>query len=93
MTQSPRLLVQLKQGSFFTLRPQTQPISSFVPEWYAGNIYGMEWAQSRVVLLPENPSLLEPTLYDVFISGDYEVFFESMYPHSLSLTSPDQALW
>ena len=53
----------------------------------------MEWAQSRVVLLPENPSLLEPTLYDVFISGDYEVFFESMYPHSLSLTSPDQALW
>lgn len=74
MIQTPRLLVQLKQGSFFTLRPQTQPISSFVPEWYAGNIYDMEQAQSRVVLLPENPSLLEPTSYDVFISGDYEVF-------------------
>lgn len=73
MTQSPRLLVELKQGSYFTLRPRTRPLSSFVPEWYAGNIYDMERAQSRVVLLPETPSLLEPTSYDVFISGDYEV--------------------
>ena len=34
----------------------------------------MERAQSHVVLLPGNPSLLGPTSYDVFISGDYEVF-------------------
>ena len=81
MTQSPCLLVRLKQGSFFTLRPQTQPISSFTPEWYAGNIYDMERAQSRVVLLPGNPSLLEPTSYDVFISGDYEVFFFGLCLH------------
>ncbi|KAF8803609.1 hypothetical protein BYT27DRAFT_7109472 [Phlegmacium glaucopus] len=73
MTQSPRLLVELKQGSYFTLRPRTQSFSSFVPEWYAGNIYDMERAQSRVVLLPETPSLLEPTSYDVFVSGDYEI--------------------
>lgn len=93
MTQIPRLLVQLKQGSFFTFRPQTQPISSFVPEWYAGNIYDMERAQSHVVLLPGNLSLLEPTSYDVFISGDYEVFSRFMSPQSLSLTLPDQTLW
>ena len=73
INQSPRLLVQLTQGSYFTLRPQTSPLSSFIPEWYAGNIYNMEQAQPRVVLLPQNPSLLEPTSYDVFISGDYEV--------------------
>ena len=93
MTQSPRLLVQLKRGSYFTLRPQTQPLSSFVPEWYAGNIYDMERAQSRVVPLPENPSLVEPTSYDVFISGDYEVFSSFMFLYSLSLTFPDQDLW
>ena len=94
MTQSPpRLLVQLKQGSFFTLRPQTQAISSFVPEWYAGNIYDMERAQSRVVLLPGNPSILEPTSYDVFISADYEVFLRFISPQPLSLTLPDQTLW
>ena len=80
INQSPRLLVELKQGSYFTLRPQNQPLSSFVPEWYAGNIYDMERAQSRVVLLPDTPSLLEPTSYDVFISGDYEVS-SNLYLH------------
>lgn len=70
---TPHLLVQLNQASYFTLRPQSHPLSSFVPEWYAGNIYDMDPALPRVVPLPQSPSLLEPTSYDVFISADYEV--------------------
>ncbi|KDR81373.1 hypothetical protein GALMADRAFT_263657 [Galerina marginata CBS 339.88] len=70
---SPQLLISLKQGSYFALRPQGQDVSSFVPEWYAGNIYDLEHALAHVVYLPAVPSLNKPTKYDLFVSGDYEI--------------------
>lgn len=44
-----------------------------VPEWYAGNIYDMQRGTPQSVRLPVPPSRTEPTVYDVFVSGDYEV--------------------
>lgn len=70
----PRLLVDLKQGSYFSLRPQDVDLSSFVPEWCAGNIYDIPRAALHVVDFPITPSLDTPTKYDLFVSGDYEVF-------------------
>ena len=72
VSHTPRLLVDLKQGSYFTLRPQAQDVSTFVPEWYAGNIYNMERALPHVVELPSTISHAEPTKFDLFVSGDYE---------------------
>jgi hypothetical protein len=47
--------------------------NTLTPEWYAGNIYDMERALPRVVSLPTSPDLMNPTQYEIFISGDYEV--------------------
>ena len=69
----PQLLVDLKQASYFALRPQEQDISAFVPEWCAGNIYDLERPLPHVVDLPTPPSTKNPTKYDLFVSGDYEV--------------------
>ena len=52
--------------------------SSWVPEWYAGNVYDMERALPRVVKFPAL-FLSKPTKYDVFVSGDYEVFFTLLW--------------
>jgi len=67
----PRILVQLKQGSYFTILPVD--VTARTPEWYAGNIYDMERALPRVVDLPTAPDPMNPTEYEILISGDYEV--------------------
>lgn len=72
----PSILVQLKQASYFTVLPKkTKP----QPKWYAGNIYAMERAPPRIVSLPSEPSLTEATEYDLFVSGDYEVWGRSTF--------------
>ena len=69
-TLSPRLHVNLVQGSFFTILPR--PSGDRIPRWYSGNIYSMERSLSRIIDLPSAPSFASPTTYDVFVSGDYE---------------------
>ncbi|KAF9532428.1 hypothetical protein CPB83DRAFT_891154 [Crepidotus variabilis] len=71
--QPPRLFVSLKQGSYFCLRPRHQSFSTFVPQWHAGNIYDLETALPIPVLLPFDLSTAEPTKFDLFVSGDYEI--------------------
>jgi len=48
---------------------------SLVPKWYSGNIYDLEQAPPQIIDLPVVPSLADPTTYDLFVSGDYEVAF------------------
>jgi len=89
----PRLLVDLKQVSYFTLRPQSEDLSTFVPEWYAGNIYDMERAVPHAVELPSVVSILKPTKFDLFVSGDYEASRSpSKAPNDTNSTS-DQIIW
>ena len=82
----PRLLVELQQGSFFTILPlhNTGSSTGFVPKWYMGNIYAMNWVLPQTVPLPAAPSLTGPTTYDLFVSGDYEVWAASSSPASYS---------
>lgn len=75
----PRLHVQLIQGSFFTVLPSatskdTHLSAPAAPKWYSGNIYDMEQAPAQIVDFPVLPSATSPTTYDIFVSGDYEVF-------------------
>lgn len=70
----PRLLVNLLQGSFFTILPSADAEGeAFVPEWHAGNIYALGKAPPNAVRLPYPPSLNSPTTYQIVVSGDYEV--------------------
>ena len=79
---TPRILVHLKQGSFFALRPLGVDHSSFIPVWYPGNIYDLECAPPLAVDLPVSPSLTEPTKYEIFVSADYEVSHKQLqHPH------------
>ncbi|KIY64911.1 hypothetical protein CYLTODRAFT_424805 [Cylindrobasidium torrendii FP15055 ss-10] len=66
----PHLLVHLVQGSYFTILPQG---NTSTPIWYSGDIYDLERALPQVVPLPVPPSFSEPTTYDLFVSGDYEI--------------------
>lgn len=76
---APSLLVNLVQGSYFTLLPRGSDVASgSLVQWNAGNIYGMERALPKVVSLPKVPSQTEPTEYDVWVSGDYEVHLHSV---------------
>ncbi|KZT74257.1 hypothetical protein DAEQUDRAFT_702566 [Daedalea quercina L-15889] len=71
----PRLLVDLIQGSFFTILPsedRQRPIGA-IPQWYMGNIYAMNHVLPQAVSLPDMPSLTRPTTYELFVSGDYEI--------------------
>lgn len=68
----PPLLIDLRQGSFFAILPQERTKNT-VPEWYSGNIYALPRAVPPAVRFPTAPSLTEPTTYDLFVSGDYEV--------------------
>lgn len=81
--QVSHLLIDVKQGSFFTVLPswQSNPTErrSAVPKWYASNIYSLSAAPSQVVPLPVAPSMQQPTTYDLFVSGDYEVRLVSSY--------------
>lgn len=72
----PNLLVKLKGGSFFTLVPADvdwKQRHDFVPEWYSGNIYQVDCAPPHLVNLPTVPSAVSPTVYYLYLSGDYEV--------------------
>ena len=94
----PRLLVNLEQGSFFTVVPEgprkTQD-DAVVPEWHAGNIYAMGRSPANVVSLPVAPSTTEPTTYIIFVSGDYEVGISKCCCPSLHSNSSDidTAVW
>jgi hypothetical protein len=71
---SCRLLVDLIQGSYFTLMPYRSddtPLS--VPRWHSGNIYAMERSLPQSVTLPHPPSPHEPTKYYIYVAGDYEI--------------------
>ncbi|TBU28927.1 hypothetical protein BD311DRAFT_757466 [Dichomitus squalens] len=72
-TSIPRLLVDLDQGSFFTLLPSDNKDDKFVPEWHAGNIYALGRAPPNAVSLPYPPSTDSPTTYEIVVSGDYEI--------------------
>ena len=67
----PRVLVQLTQGSFFTILPKN--VDDFLPEWHSGNIYDMNRAPPNAVELPGVVHTDKPTEFDFFVSGDYEV--------------------
>ncbi|KAJ7285998.1 hypothetical protein C8J57DRAFT_1286459 [Mycena rebaudengoi] len=70
----PRLLVELIQGSYIAILPalgSSEPHSA--PEWNAGNIYDMQRTLPRAIELPSPASTIEPTTYEVFVSGDYEI--------------------
>ncbi|KAK0502905.1 hypothetical protein EDD18DRAFT_1135549 [Armillaria luteobubalina] len=69
-TPVPHLLVQLLQGSYFTILPKK---GRREPRWYSGNIYAMERSLPQEVPLPVLPSNDSATHYDIFISGDYEI--------------------
>lgn len=72
----PNFLVELKGGSFFSLSPADVGLEQrrdFVPEWYSGNIYQVDCAAPHVVKFPTVPSAVSPTVYHLYISGDYEV--------------------
>jgi len=72
----PNLLVELKRGSFFTIVPadvEWEQRHDFVPQWYLGNIYEVDCAPPHLVKLPKVPSTLSPTVYHLYVSGDYEV--------------------
>ena len=73
-TNKPWLAVSLRRASFFALVP-VQPSSSdifFTPEWHPGNIYGLPRSPKQLIDLPDL-SLTHPTVYNIFVSGDYEV--------------------
>lgn len=73
---APKLLVELKRGSFFTVVPadvEWKQRRDFVPEWYSGNIYDVHSAPPHLVKLPTIPSAGSPTVYNLYVSGDYEV--------------------
>ncbi|KAL1709962.1 hypothetical protein EV121DRAFT_275862 [Schizophyllum commune] len=59
-----RLLVNLVQGSYFTILPRGK--SGLEPQWYAGNIYDLAASQPQSVPI-------EPGEYDIWVAGDYEI--------------------
>jgi hypothetical protein len=68
--------VELKGGSFFALIPpdvEWEQRHDFVPEWYSGNIYQVDCAPPHLVNFPTAPSAVSPTVYYLYVSGDYEV--------------------
>lgn len=91
----PRLLVELLQGSFFTILPSRDAHrpAELVPKWYMGNIYAMNRVLPQTVPLPAAPSLRGPATYEIFVSGDYEVGNTHPSPHLTHLPFTDQTLW
>lgn len=91
----PKLHIDLKQGSYFSLVPRFYnederafESERFLPEWHAGNIYDLSRAHPSTVNLPGNLSIDNPNVYDLFVSGDYEVKYCELYiSQSLDLTS------
>ena len=84
----PNFLVELKGGSFFTLVPadvEWKQRHDFVPEWYSGNIYQVDCAPPHLVNLPTVPSAVSPTVYHLYVSGDYEVLSPRSSPFGNTL--------
>lgn len=72
----PNIIVELERGSFFTIVPadvEWEQRRNFIPEWYSGNIYGFDGAPPHPVKPPTVPSAVSPTVYHLYVSGDYEV--------------------
>ncbi|KAF8510217.1 hypothetical protein BU17DRAFT_55579 [Hysterangium stoloniferum] len=67
---APWLVCSLKKVSFFTLIRETS--HSPTPEWHPGNIYSLPNAPRQLLELPEL-SFTEPTIYHIYVSGDYEI--------------------
>ncbi|KAL1669386.1 hypothetical protein GGF50DRAFT_123232 [Schizophyllum commune] len=59
-----RLLVNLVQGSYFTILPRGK--LGLEPQWYAGNIYDLSASQPQSVPI-------EPGEYDIWVAGNYEI--------------------
>ncbi|THH05576.1 hypothetical protein EW145_g4691 [Phellinidium pouzarii] len=67
-----RILVELKQGTFFSILPK-EALESFSPEWHVGNVYDLLGAAPNSVELPGTLSVNKSTTFDFFVSGDYEI--------------------
>lgn len=74
----PKLLIDVKQGSFFAVLPaeysEHAPADAYIPRWHTGNIYAMVAAPPHTIPLPVPASHDKPTTYNLFLSGDYEVY-------------------
>ncbi|KAI0005870.1 hypothetical protein BJV74DRAFT_761059, partial [Russula compacta] len=71
-----KFLLELKRGSFFTVVPadvEWEQRRDFVPKWYSGNIYDVHSGPPHLVKLPTIPSAGSPTVYHLYVSGDYEI--------------------
>ena len=88
-THPPPICVDLKQASYFTIvhhitdevneAEQMAKSAYIVPEWHAGNIYNLHRAPPSFVNLPGKVSFDRPNVYDLFVSGDYEVRCSSQW--------------
>lgn len=87
----PRILVDLKQGSYFALRPK-ECAAEYVHRWFAGNIYDLERSLPVCVELPASTPSSDRLEYELFVSGDYEVTIrhEATHTHSCSIIIVDQ---
>ena len=88
----PNFLVELKGGSFFALVPadvEWKQRHDSVPEWYSGNIYQVDCAPPHLVNLPTVPSAVSPTVYYLYVSGDYEVLSPRFSPLGNTLLNCD----
>lgn len=77
----PRLVCQLTQGSYFATMPKhtrDRNRKAFTPEWHAGNVYATRNSVPIAIDMSEFILRDEPTEFDVFISGDYEVCFPNL---------------
>ncbi|KAH8829622.1 hypothetical protein DL96DRAFT_1792502 [Flagelloscypha sp. PMI_526] len=63
--------VRLVEASYFAILPIEKAGGS--PKWYAGDIYALPRVRPRRVPLPVLPSHNEPTTYEIWVSGDYEI--------------------
>ncbi|KAG8780893.1 hypothetical protein FRC15_009190 [Serendipita sp. 397] len=71
-TFTPVLVAEVRQASFFAIVPEPIP-TDFTPTWHNGNIYNLLNSPIQLLPLPSSPSLESPTLYHIFVSGDYEI--------------------
>ncbi|KIJ29883.1 hypothetical protein M422DRAFT_214788 [Sphaerobolus stellatus SS14] len=67
----PWLITSFKQISFFALLPEDAD-PSHILEWHPGDIYAFKHSPKQLIEL-SNVSLYNPTTFQIFISGDYEI--------------------
>ncbi|KAK0448367.1 uncharacterized protein EV420DRAFT_1712427 [Desarmillaria tabescens] len=82
-TPVPHLLVQLIQGSYFTILPKN---GRREPQWYSGNIYAMERSLPQQAPLPTTPGDYEIRLFGDPHTQDREIPVQSI---SLSVKFDD----